>query len=88
MILTMTYRIDCTVKYGILLWVEAPCGIKQPLMRWADIKEVRKFGEDILDFCNYKEKTSQETGEQKQEEPDLIVEELLRQALGDEGEYA
>jgi hypothetical protein len=51
----MSYQIECTPEYGILLWIEAPCGIKQPLMRWSTLEEVKTFGESILNFYQYRQ---------------------------------
>ena len=84
----MNYRIDCSPEYGILLWAEAPCGLKQPLMRWKNLDEVKVFGEKILDFYNHKQQTLQETRKKRVEETSAVAEKLLRQALGEENDVS
>lgn len=80
----MNYRINCSPEYGILLWAEAPCGLKQPLMRWKNLEEVRVFGEKIMEFYNHEQQTLQETREQREGETSAIAEKLLLQAFGEE----
>lgn len=82
----MSYRIECSAENGILLWIEAPCGIKQPLMHWPNLKEVRKFGEVIINYCEHSERRLQSNNEEALEDRASIAANLLRQVFNDEGE--
>jgi hypothetical protein len=79
----MAYRIECSPQYGILLWIDAPCGIKQPLLRWDDLEDVKAFSENLLEFYNHRRRMLNEADSRKSEEYST-TENLLRQALGDD----
>jgi hypothetical protein len=83
---TMPYRIECSPEQGILLWIDAPCGIKQPLMRWGSLEEVKTFGESILSFYNNRKMMLDESDRKKSEEESSVADKLLRQAFGDDNE--
>jgi hypothetical protein len=83
----MAYRIECSREYGILLWMDAPCGIKQPIMRWENLEEVKTFGEGILNFYNYRQRILNEADREKVENDYSAADNLLRQVFGDDGDY-
>lgn len=86
----MFYRIEHTKEDGILMWIESPCGFKQPLIRWADTGAVRQFAEALLAFCNNRMKKEEEhcAEENEDEEVKAISDKLLRQALGDDDQVS
>ena len=75
----MAYRIEHSKESGIILWLEAPCGFKQPLIRWADLDGVKRLADILSDFYHHQV----EKGETKDDEVRMISDSLLRQALGD-----
>jgi hypothetical protein len=87
----MIYRIENSKEDGLLLWVNAPCGIRQPLIRWANLNDIRRFASNLLEYCDYaeaniknKEEKIEEDKEAGREVDNASLESLLRQALGDE----
>jgi hypothetical protein len=71
------YRIDISKKSGaVMLWIEDRYGLK-PVMGWDSLEGVKEFAEMLLDFYHHR---TEEKGKIK-----TISDELLRQALGDEG---
>jgi hypothetical protein len=77
------YRIDNSKKYGFLLWMDVPCGIKQPLIRWASLDELRHFANNLIEYCNYVE-AQLNNGEKDNEDDNAAIESMLRQVFGDE----
>ena len=76
----MRYRMQSSRESGIVVWMEAPCGIKQPLIQWDSLKGVREFAEMLMDFYNTQMKAQEISREER-----VTVDDLLRQALGEEG---
>ena len=80
----MVYRIEHSRESGIVVWLEAPCGFKQPLMRWADLDGVKQFAGMLSDFYDRMVSGKGMNCEEKDNEMRAISDNLLRQALGDE----
>ena len=81
----MAYRIEFFRESGIVLWLEAPCGLKQPLMRWADLDGVKQLADILLDFYNHQmEEKGMNCEKKDNDEVKAISDKLLEQALGDE----
>lgn len=80
----MVYRIEYSIESGIVLWMETPCGFKQPIIRWADLDGVKRFADMLLDFCNYQMEEEGMNCGKKDDEVRAISDELLEQALSDE----
>ena len=82
----MTYHVEYSEK-EIVLWIEAPCGFRQPLIRWSDIDSLKQLAEILLDFYKRKTESNEMDCENKNNtRTDTIAEKLLRQALGDDDE--
>ena len=80
----MNCRIEYSEESGIVLWMETPCGFKQPIIRWVDLGEMKRFAGMLLDFYNYQtERERLGCGESDADKVKVVSEELLRQALGD-----
>ena len=80
----MIYRIEFFKEVGIVLWLEAPCGLKHPLMRWADLDGVKRLADILSDFCHHRmEEDGMTHGNKTDDEVRAISDNLLRQALGD-----
>jgi hypothetical protein len=47
--IVMMYRIDSSKKDSVLLWLDTLCGIKQPLMRWADLNDLKHFATSLIE---------------------------------------
>ena len=62
----------------MILWLETPCGFKQPLIRWADLEGVKQLADILLDFYHHQ----MEEGRTKDHEMKAISDKLLEQALG------
>jgi hypothetical protein len=60
--------------------------MKQPLMRWSNLEEVKSFGEGILGFYYHRQRMLHEADRKKAEEESSVADELLRLALGDDSE--
>jgi hypothetical protein len=82
----MIYRIENSKEDGLLLWVNTPCGIRQPLIRWANLNEIRRFASNLLEYCDYAEANQdyEKAKEVEKEMDNTAVESLLWQAFGDE----
>lgn len=81
----MTYRIENNKDLGIILWAEAPCGMKQPLVMWNNLQEMKRFAHGLL---RHYDSQAPQLGTCSQEgkgevEQKTSVDELLRQALGE-----
>ena len=71
------FRIDVSRETeAIMVWMEAPCGFK-PIIGWDHLEGVKEFAEMLLDFYNGRREENDEIKK--------ISDNLLRQALGDEG---
>lgn len=82
----MTYWIEDSKESGLILWLEARCGFKQPIMRWRDLNEAQLFAGMLLDLCiKLTEKHEMHCGK-NDDKVKGISDGLLRQALGDERE--
>ncbi len=79
----MAYRMESSENEGIILWIEAPCGIKQPLMHWANLAEVRRFGEIIIGYCDQRQMTNEAETEDRSGNNASIAANLLRQVFND-----
>ena len=79
----MHYRIEGSRESGIMLWLEAPCGFKQPIIRWANLDGMKRFADMLLDFHEYQMKEGGIDCGKKDDEVKVISDELLKQALGD-----
>jgi hypothetical protein len=66
-----------------MLWFEAPCGIKQPLMRWSSLEEVKTFGESILDFYKHRQTMMREADGKEAEGESSVADRLLREVFRD-----
>ena len=81
----MSYRIVSDKELGVVAWIETPCGLKQPLVRWASLRKMREFAEMLLDFHDHMMADSEMIGEKTgDDEAKMTVDDLLRQALGGE----
>ena len=76
----MFYRIEVSRESGIILWLETPCGFRQPLIRWADLDGVKRLADILLDFYHHQ---VEEGGTKDDDEVKAISDKLLEQALGD-----
>ena len=80
----MTYRIEYSRESGVMLWLETPCGFKQPLMRWVDLEGVKRLADILSDFYYHRmEEDGMTYGKKTDDEVKAISDNLLRQALGD-----
>ena len=80
----MAYRIEFSKESGVVLWLETPCGFKQPMIRWADLDRVKQFADMLLDFYHHQIEEKEMNCEKKDnDEVKAISDNLLRQALGD-----
>lgn len=77
----MVYRIEHSKESGVVLWIEAPCGFKQPLIRWAHLEGVKQLADILLDFYHHYHHQIEE-GRTKDHEMKAISDKLLEQALG------
>ena len=75
----MRYRMQSSGELGVVVWLETPCGMKQPLIRWASLGEIKMFAEMLLDFYNCGMEQLEKNNDLK-----ATSENLLKQALGDE----
>lgn len=75
----MVYKIERTDDSGIILWLQAPCGFKRPLIRWANLEGVKQLADTLSNFYN----RSMEEKRMKDSEMEAIAERLLEQALDD-----
>ena len=81
----VVYRIEYSKESGIILWLEAPCGFKQPLIRWADLDGMKQLAGMLSDFYDRMVSGKGMNCEKKDDnEVKAISDNLLRQALGDE----
>jgi hypothetical protein len=78
----VVYRIECTKESGVILWLEAPCGFKQPLIRWASLDGVKRLADILSNFYSHK----MEENRTKDNEMKAIADKLLEQALGGNGD--
>jgi len=62
---------------AVTIWIEAPCGLK-PILVCADLEGVKEFAEMLLNFYNHRVDEKGHVAE--------VSENLLRQALGMDGE--
>ena len=79
----VVYRIEHSRESGIILWLEAPCGFKQPLIRWSDLNEVKQFADILSDFYHHQMEEDRMNCGRKDDKVRVISDNLLRQALGD-----
>ena len=79
----VAYRIEFSKESGVILWLETPCGFKQPLIRWADLDRVKQFADMLLDFYHHQMEEDRMNCEKKDDEVRVVSDNLLRQALGD-----
>ena len=82
----MVYRIEYSKESGIILWLEAPCGFKQPIIRWADPSGVERFAGMLLDFYDRMMEAERVNHGEKDDEVKAISDNLLKQALGNDKE--
>lgn len=80
----MFYRIQLSKELGVIVWLEAPCGFKQPIVSWDHLGGLKQFADILLDFYNQQMEENGKSGAKKNDdEVNVISDMLLRQALGD-----
>ncbi|MCL0058786.1 hypothetical protein M1O47_03810 [Dehalococcoidia bacterium] len=80
----MTYWIEDSKESGVILWLETRCGFKQPIVRWADLKQAERFAGMLSDLCTKLAQEHEMHCRENDDEVKGISDHLLRQALGNE----
>ncbi|MCL0065489.1 hypothetical protein M1N79_01195 [Dehalococcoidia bacterium] len=80
----MTYWIKDSKESGVILWLETRCGFKQPIVRWRDLNEAKRFAGMLSDVCTTLAEKHEMPCRENDDKVKGISDHLLRQALGDE----